>query len=315
MPAQPAGRSRVALHGGDLWVAVTTIGRGRPVEILHVSERHVYYRNYGKHADRSHKFKMLHDAFRASYAPLRLSRKLRSDGASILVSSSPRPPDPITTAIEQVPVEEPAMATFTIPDTQEIPPLVVGSYEELRPARKTGSGRPSRFTAEQIREVYLLYKQGLKPSEIGPTYGMAPSTVNNIGAGRDYPWATADLRGEGPPIVLKPQSTPPPELRAATPPPAPIIEEEPPMITETMAPPEAAPAPEPTPPAVMPERVTLPLEHLQKRLDMPTALLTDLADALEMMLDLHGKPARRFLLLDLGAMRALVNEAREKAGA
>jgi len=42
-----------------------------------------------------------------------------------------------------------------------------------------------------------------------------------------------------------------------------------------------------------------------------TALLLDLAEALETMLEQHGRPMRRFIMLDTVAMRSLVKKARE----
>ena len=206
------------------------------------------------------------------------------------------------------------MATFTLTSLDDTPPIVVGSYEEPPRPADGRNGGPFKVTAEQIREIWQLYQDGTSPTEIGALYDLSVPTIINIGRGKEYRWATPDLRGEGPPIVLA-NPTPTPEPVAAVPPPT---QEEETPVTVTTAPLDTAPSRplDIQAPAVEPQPCettsALPPIYSDGRL-VPTALLTDLAEALETMLDQQGKPMRRFIMLDLGAMRALVKEARALA--
>ena len=98
------------------------MARGQTVEIVRASEQHVYYRNYGRHADGAHRYKLLHAAFRVSYEPLRLTRTPRPNGVTILTPSPPSDPP-----------EEHAVPTFALSAIDTAPPIIVSSYEGPAP--------------------------------------------------------------------------------------------------------------------------------------------------------------------------------------
>jgi hypothetical protein len=277
MSDTPDARS-APLRGGDRWRAVSAAGQGQLVEILSVSDLHVYFRASGRGADGSQKFKLLHGAFRIRYTPLKLANERRRQVApAAQCGEAPAPvvmpepvsstDDPISTAVEMVATEQ----RIELPAPASLEP---SPWEALRPKHNRG-GRPPKLSAEQIREIYQLYHSGSKPKEISQTYGISGPTVVNIGKGKDFPWATTDLRA----ALAQPEQPKEEELavQIATPPtePAPMVQ----TVREQQAPPTAS-------------------------------LVSEMADALEVLVDYAGRPLPRFLKVDLDAIRALVDQAR-----
>jgi hypothetical protein len=276
------------LRGGDTWVAVSARGRGQPVEITRVNPVSVYFRATGRGADASQKFKLPIEAFRVRYAPLalaetrqrELARELRNGVAPVPVVM----PTPVTEP-------EPAPADSS-PEAPSLSP-----FEALRPKRV--GGRAAKLTAEQAREIWQLYRDDGPIKEIAATYGISETAVITIGRGRDYAWATADLRESAPPLPSRRR----PASRVA-PSVAPSREESAVQIV--------------TPPTVIapkPCETTANISPIFSNGRMVQAdLLTDMADALDVLVEYAGKPLPRFLKLDLDAVRALVTAARGQAG-
>ncbi len=143
----------------------------------------------------------------------------------------------------------------------------------------------SKLNAVQIREICQLYLGGGSPTEIATTYGVSLPHVINIGKGKDGGWATTDLRAS---------LTRPVVARAKPAPVAPLKQEEP-VQTPTQQPHANGTA------------ATVPTLKIGGQ--MPS-LVTDLADALEILLDYAGKPLPKYLTLDTDALRRLIEQAR-----
>jgi hypothetical protein len=301
----PTDSYAVPLRSGDRWCAVSKRGKGQPVEILTTNPVHVYFRAVGRDADGSQKFKLPHDAFRTRYAPLKLAddrqrqmlAESRSRPAQSVSAPIPQPEpveddDPISAAVESVAAERVPVAT------PEPTPPPASPWEALRPK---GIKSP-KISAEQIREIWKLYHSGMRPVEIAPAYGVATTTVINIGKGRATPWATADLRAAAEAASVEPTT---------------ITEEEPVQVVtpklgddyQDMRDRQRQRQRALEQAAAEAEKVWARVPEVKVGGKQST-LVTDMADALEVLLEYAGKPLPRYLRLDLDALRGLIEQAR-----
>lgn len=269
-----AADTSAPLRGGDTWVAVSARGKGQPVKILTVNPVNVYFRAYGRGADESQKFKLSHDAFRTRYAPLQLA-----DDRQKRLAREERTPD-LAARIEAEPV-----AVVPEPEPEPQPAPVVA-----RPA-PVGRGRP-RLTDDQAREIYRLRQSGIPRAEVAAAYDLPRQTIHDIELGKSYRRAIADL--EGAPATR--------HAKIAEVAPQPQPQEEPPVeITQQ--------------PTIVTERKIDDYQEMKDRLVRATPgtrshLATEMADALEVLVEYAGKPLPKFVRLDFDAIRALIEQAR-----
>lgn len=151
----------------------------------------------------------------------------------------------------------------------------------LRPARLRG-GKPPKLTGEQAREIYQLVKSGMSEREVAGTYGVHRNTVACIVQGTTYRWATEHL--------LRQDARPAAPVEAA-----PVVAIEPQAVEAPAVQEEAAPVPTHDAPPAPADR----------------ALLANLADALDFLLEYAGRPLPKFMLIDLGQIKRLAEQARE----
>lgn len=332
-----AADTSAPLRGGDTWVAVSARGKGQPVKILTVNPVNVYFRAYGRGADESQKFKLSHDAFRTRYAPLqladdrqkRLAREERTPDLAARIEAEP---------VAVVPESEPQQSPVPLeqPFKTNTPPKLTGeqarevyllvrdgaskaevarTYGVLEqtvyeittgktykwategllgdaptPTRPSSRGRP-KLTDEHARNIFLARKAGESLSSVAARFGTTKQTVLDIELGKSYRSALAGIGGA------------PTERRATvdrepTPQPQPQ-EEEPPVQTVS---------PTTTPKTDWMERA-LEIRAEQKQA-ANRDLATEMADALDVLVEYAGKPLPKFIRLDFDAIRALIEQAR-----
>lgn len=161
------------------------------------------------------------------------------------------------------------------------PPLPISI---VPPPRKTG--RAPKITPQQAREIWTLYDNGERPSEIAKRYPVAASTVTHIGRGRDWGWATTDLRAKK-------------ALEAAMP----VVDGQITTGYVLSERPVKAPAIVNTPEILA--------EAREFRRDLRARdLAVEMADAIAVLLEYREAPLPRFVTLDVAAIRSLVEQAR-----
>ncbi len=152
------------------------------------------------------------------------------------------------------------------------------NLESMRPKR---GGKPPKLTVIQAREIFAKTQDGVTERDakrIGEQYGVHFSTVYDIARGRTYGWATTDLRAAL--AARKQEGDTVQDMGTA------------PIVIDTSG------------------QDGTPM-HLSMPVAAAPALIADLADALELLLDIRdGKPLPKFVTLDADAIRALVEQAR-----
>lgn len=143
-------------------------------------------------------------------------------------------------------------------------------------------GTAPKLTGEQAREIYQLVKSGASKRETARTYGVIWQVVHDIVQGKTYRWATEDL--------LRQDARPAAPVEAA-----PVVAIEPQAAEAPAVQEEAAPVPTHDAPPAPADR----------------ALLANLADALDFLLEYAGRPLPKFMLIDLGQIKRLAEQARE----
>lgn len=341
------------IRAGDTWVAVSAKGRGQPVRIRTVTALNVQFRATGRGADDSKTFSLPVDLFRVRYAPQRSAEDRRRELAQAARRNEPPKADGREIARQAVEVVDKIERELTpAPAPQPAPEPAAFDWESLRPSGR--HGKVAKLTALQAREICQLYLDGGSPAEIARTYAISEPTVINIGKGRNYEWATGDLRaghpeatprrrhGGAPKLnaeqareiaVLIRKGVPDPEIAAAYGDlnPSTISAIRRGKIWEKVTADILNPQPSPgeTPQQEEPVQITIPPTVIDTKTatsdvdravqaalvktwgDPVPSLVTDLADALEMLLDVQaGKPLPRFVTLDLSAIRQLIEQAR-----
>lgn len=163
-------------------------------------------------------------------------------------------------------------------DTPMAVPVQTIDFEARRP---TPRGKKPKLTVIQAREIFKLAQVKLNEAEakrIGALYDVSFATVYDIARGRTYGWATTDLRAAA---QTQGEDT---TVQITTPP----------TVMETMC-----------------EDDYHALNAMPgSPFAMQAALVSDLADAISVLLECREKPLPKFVTLDLAAIRALVEQAR-----
>lgn len=173
---------------------------------------------------------------------------------------------------------------------REFPPIrgKSGSKGPRKPKPASVEIPHAKLTGEQAREIHHLMQQaarggsarGVYRREVAARFGVLPQTVNDIERGKAYRWA-----------IEHPKPAP-----------------EPAVVVEAVKPQEEGiPVQITTPPTVIaPAQVAQQPEQ---------QLLTDLADALDFLLEYAGRPLPKYLMLDLPSLAKLSERARALGGA
>lgn len=331
------------LMAGDEWRRVSKGSLGQPVRITRVTPTKVQFRAYGRLADSSQTYSLSIPVFRVQYAPLHLAaarqQELAKRPAPPAPAEKPEPvaePSPVDAAIEEIKAEQaaPVPEGFTPRGSRIAPKLSAEQAREVyRLAQEPGANcaeigraygvdgwtvaqiqrgityrwatgasaaqkKPNarnapKLTSEQAREMYALMRDGMTQAEAAKRFGVNHGTPSQIWNGRVYASATADLRAARLTTPDQPQQEEP-AVQITTPP----------TTIETT---EEAPAPTAPEPCDATMGV-LPIWS-NGRL-VPSSFLTDLADALDVLVEYAGRPLPKYLRLDLDAIRALVARAR-----
>lgn len=188
--------------------------------------------------------------------------------------------------------------------------------------RRTHPRAPRMFTDEQAVEVYLLKDSEFGSSEVARVYDVSEASIRDIWKGINYRAATAHLRGETPaqptaeePPVPEEVVVPQTQQRSAGPLPMAV-----PNYADTRSKhghpgrpcgigcvPGHHPAPEVEAESEADILITTMVSEDDK------ALFRNLAAAVEVLLEHHGKPLPPFFTLDTQTLRGLVSTARIRA--
>lgn len=312
----------------DIWVAVSARGRGEPVRIVQDNGHHVYFKAIGRGKDQSQKFKLARDVFKIRYAPIQQADE-RQKRLALEERTYPK-----TLPLGEASDPEPK----PLPQWPEV--LHRGEivhYEQPEPHDKS-----AKLTDEQAREVVQLVQDGAGYQEVADIYGVSRQNVYDIMRGKSYRRAVSDLipafKTDTPP---KPREV----FRRFTESDVRLIKRR--LAAGTTAAdiardfgvktwlissiekgysyrwvpgPEEEPVPQtPTPNggASIPQPPIVPSKFATIVKEEPPAqrpdLVTDLADALELLLEYHGKPVPRFLVVNRDAVAAIIKEARSYA--
>ncbi len=291
---------------GDKWVCVTARGQGLPVKIQKVTALNVMFKAFGRNVEEGLETLAL-DAFMIRYRPMDRV-KTRQAELRLREKREGLPcPDVSTGPVE---VSPPPTLTGAPSAPATSPP-----GEKWR--RPPGSYIKKKLTEQQAREVCTLARDWIPYAEIAATYSIDASTVSRIWTGDNWGHATADIRATARPPR-------PVALGAAAPPPQPPA----PVATATPDP-EEEPAvhTRPTPPydRIQPPRfagsgfgqpvkdgvhLAMTPDPVSRTLPEIRALLVEMADALEILVEYAGKPLPKYVKLDLDAIRGLVEQAR-----
>ncbi len=275
---------------GSRWLDISPRGRGGVVEVDHVTGAgRVQYAQLGRNADPSRRYMQPAAAFLASHALQRPAKPCKPRAEA--PHKMPRPlrmsnlfdPD---TRLHQPPSFELGSFAGALPFESEpavevptAPPVPTEAPTDEQPRK---SGTPPKLGRQQAREIYLLKEVAPAP-EVAETYGVTTTIVHNIWSRRTYLWATQGIK-DGAAPVAEPPAEPEPKEEAM-----------PPVVAPPAIPSGA--------------EADLPI-YLE---DGDRDLLKDLAAAVDVLLEWHGKPLPPFFSLNREALHALTSKARARA--
>jgi hypothetical protein len=278
---------------GSVWEDISPRGRGETAYVTNVTGVNVQFKVRG----------------RASVDP---NRVLTQPVNAFLVRHTlkqPAPPvRPRKEKIKQVPLPPRISNTFDLNTRLRPEPEdpTVDAPQQYSRKRKLG-----RVEAREIYE--LVCRDKMHPIEVGEAYGISRDVVDKITAGVNYANETEDLRimWPRPSFVGSPSQSESPPVVTPEPP---VEKEEPVALPESVhvchdgctvghhpANPPVRPAPV-DPPAAQRDPLNAELEETRK-------LLRDCGEAIQALLEYHGKPLPKFLVLDIEGIRALASEA------
>jgi hypothetical protein len=287
---------------GDKWVCVSTKGNGIPVKVIKVSALNVHFQPFGRAASQTRDMTtaLNIEAFMVRYRPLdRVKNRQRELQKMERQQPSQRIPEVLAEPAAPEPLA-PVMATP--PDATVKPPKLHGN---------------AKLTPDQAREIVTMIREHVPHAEIAAAYGVHKTTISKIKTGYQWGEETADLRALPPLPKPAPASPPPPTPPAPVAVAAPEPEEEP--VESVSFQPAGA---QPRKPTVDEAR-----DALRRQAERPVvvagsvahihpdgvALMAEMADALEFLLEYAGRPLPKYLMLDLASISKLVERARKES--